>query len=73
MATTRGPAKIESRICFAIYYFKTKRDAVRYDAVVRKRGDTYNGGFFDGMACGRDERFDHKDPELGQLYAVTTR
>jgi energy-converting hydrogenase Eha subunit B len=67
------PVKIDSRICFAIAYFTTPADAAAYAKVVEKRGDTYNGGFFHGMPCGRDASFDYTDPETGQmLYAVTT-
>ena len=65
------PVKIESRICFGIAYFSTEADALAYAEYVRKRGDTYNGGFFHGMPCGRDTSFDHVDQSLGQLYAVT--
>lgn len=67
------PIKSESRICFGIAYFATEQDATRYAAHVRQRGDTYNGGYFDGMPCGRDQAFDHTDATHGRLYAVTTR
>lgn len=66
------PVKFDSRICFAIAYFSTEEDANRMHEIVRKRGDTYNGGYFHGMSCGRETRWDHVDPVLGQLYAVTT-
>lgn len=66
--------KHDSRICFGIDYFATKAEAEAAAAIVRKRGDTYNGGFFDGMPCGRDSGFDHADPDTGKkLYAVTVR
>ena len=66
------PVKIDSRICFSIMYFATEADADRYAAHVREKGYTYNGGWFDGMACGREDRWDRTDPETGQkLYAVT--
>ena len=71
--TIPQPVKFDSRICFGIAYFTNLEDANAYSQFVHKRGDTYNGGFFDGMACGRDDRFDHKDMDFGQLYAVTTR
>lgn len=71
--TTPTPVKIDSRNCFGIAYFTTEADAEQYAAAVRVRGDTYNGGYFDGMSCGRDTGFDYTDPELGRLYAVTTR
>lgn len=65
------PVKFDSRICFAIAYFSSEKDADIYAAHVRKQGYTYNGGWFHGMACGRDKTWDHVDAKLGQLYAVT--
>lgn len=65
------PVKFDSRICFSIAYFATKRDANAYAAHVRAQGATYNGGWFHGMACGRDTSWDHVDAKLGPLYAVT--
>jgi hypothetical protein len=44
-----------------------------YAVGVRERGETYNGGFFHGMACGRAHSFDYEDKELGKLFAVTER
>jgi len=68
------PVKRESRICFGISFFATEADADAAAAIVRKRGDTYNGGWYDGMPCGRDTAFDHVDRDTGQqVYAVTTR
>jgi len=65
------PVKTDSRICFAIQYFTTEADADRFAENVREKNITYNGGFFHGMACGRDKGWDYVDPVLGQLYAVT--
>lgn len=65
------PVKIDSRICFGIAYFTSETDAVAYHEYVRSIGATYNGGYFHGMACGRDKTWDHVDPKLGQLFAVT--
>jgi hypothetical protein len=70
-STVPTPVKLDSRICFGIAYFTTEADANAYDAHVRKLGKTYNGGFFHGMACGRDKTWDHVDPTLGPLFAVT--
>jgi len=67
------PVKTDSRICFGIQYFSTEADAEAFARIVLTRGDTYNGGFFHGMPCGRDKGFDYTDEKLGQLYAVTTR
>ena len=66
------PVKVDSRIGFAIEYFTTEADAMAYDAMVRERGDTYNGGWFHGMACGREKQWDYVDATLGPLFAVTT-
>ncbi len=63
--------KMDSRICFGIAFFATEREADAYAVHVRALGITYNGGWYHGMPCGRDKNFDHVDPELGQLYAVT--
>jgi hypothetical protein len=65
------PVKSESRICFGIVWFSTEADAETFAASVTARGVTYNGGFFHGMACGRDRTWDHEDPTLGKLFAVT--
>lgn len=65
------PVKIESRIAFGIAWFQSEEDAQLYAAEVKRRGVTYNGGFFHGMPCGRDSTWDYVDTELGQLYAVT--
>lgn len=65
------PVKRDSRICFSIAYFASEADAHKYHDEVRRRGITYNGGWFHGMPCGRDKTWDHEDPVLGKLYAVT--
>lgn len=67
------PVKTESRICFGIAWFATEADADAAHNAIRQRGETYNGGFFHGMACGRDKAFDYDDPVHGRLYAVTGR
>jgi len=70
-STIPTPVKIDSRICFAINYFTSEADADRFSDSVIKRGITYNGGWFDGMACGRDRTWDYTDDTLGPLFAVT--
>lgn len=67
------PVETSSRICFGICYFASEADADTYAAHVQARGDTYNGGYCDGMGCGRERRFDYLHPVHGKLYAVTTR
>jgi uncharacterized protein with NRDE domain len=66
------PVKIDSRICFAIEYFTSEEDAQAYAAIVQQRGDTYNGGWYHGMACGREKTWDYVDDTLGPLFAVTS-
>jgi hypothetical protein len=70
--TLPEPVKFDSRICFAISYYASEADANKADAEVRKRGYTYNGGWFDGMPCGRDVKWDYVDEKLGPLFAVTS-
>jgi hypothetical protein len=67
------PVDQESRICFGIVWLATEADARVWDQHVRDTGQTYNGGFFHGMSCGRDSGFDRKNPD-GTVtgYAVTT-
>lgn len=65
------PVKRDARICFGIAYFSNDADARAYAADVKRRGLTYNGGYFDGMPCGRDVTFDYVDATLGTLFAVT--
>ena len=64
--------KHDSRICFGLEYYATEEEAEKRAKQVRKLGYTYNGGFFDGMPCGREKQFDHDDPKHGRLYAVST-
>lgn len=63
--------KTDSRTCFGIAYFKTEEEAMEIDKRVRAEKQQYNGGWFHGMACGRDKSFDYVDKDLGKLYAVT--
>jgi hypothetical protein len=71
-STVPVPVKTDSRICLGISYFLSEADAQAYAQEIVRRGHTYNGGFFHGMQCGREESRDYLDDELGQLYAVTT-
>jgi hypothetical protein len=67
-----GRYKPESRICFGLMYFTVEKDADRFAKLVEKAGDTYNGGWYHGAPCGRDNSFDHTDQEGVRWYAVTT-
>ena len=53
------PADIDSRICFGIEFFDSEDKAHAAHLVSRLQGNTYNGGWFHGMACGRDSSFDY--------------
>jgi hypothetical protein len=68
---TKGRTQGECRICFGINWFELEDDATAVDASVRKQGLTYNGGWFHGMACGRDRSFDFTDADGVRWYAVT--
>jgi hypothetical protein len=61
------PVRSEGRICFGINWYATEAEALEAAKAVRARGDTYNGGFFHGMPCGRAPEFDGHGE-----YAVTT-
>lgn len=65
------PVMTVSRICFALEWFATEAEAEDRAAEVRKRGDTYNGGMFHGMPCGREPHQDFISDEHGPLYAVS--
>lgn len=65
------PVKLDIRIAFAIAYYKTAEEAAEAGRLVEESGVTYNGGWFHGMACGRDSSWDYTDPNEGRLYAVT--
>lgn len=62
---------VDIRIAFAIAWFLDEEKAITYDAHVRREGYTYNGGWFHGMACGRDISWDTKTDDGRKLYAVT--
>lgn len=66
------PVEVDSRICFGINYYDSEETAMKADTIIRERGDTYNGGYMHGMACGRDRNWDKKDKNGKTLFAVTT-
>lgn len=63
--------KHDVRICFGLIYFDDEKTADAAGSYSTMAGHEYNGGWFHGMPCGRDKSFDHTDPKLGKLYAVT--
>jgi hypothetical protein len=77
------PVMRDERISFGIKWFLSEDDAKAYAKA--HSGATYNGGWFHGMACGRDKSWDlevkachHERKEIDpaipvgtKLYAVT--
>ncbi|NBO52179.1 MAG: hypothetical protein EBU83_01910 [bacterium] len=53
------PADIDSRICFGIEFYDSEEKAHAAHLISRLQGNTYNGGWFHGMPCGRDKSFDY--------------
>ena len=53
------PADIDSRICFGIEFYDSEEKAGYATLITKVQGNTYNGGWFHGMACGRDTSFDY--------------
>jgi hypothetical protein len=73
MTNLPTPIDREGRFAFSIAFFATEDDANTYAAFIRERGDTYYGGYFDGMPCGRDAGRDRRDADGNvTAYAVTT-
>lgn len=64
------PVEVDSRICFSIAWYATEAEAKQHDRLARKAGDTYNGGFYHGMQCGRDQTWDREVDGVKQ-YAAT--
>lgn len=65
-----GFVKHDSRICFGIDWFDSLEAAQAAHEAVQAAGRTYNGGWFDGMPCGRNSGFDY-EVDGRKLYAVT--
>ena len=68
---TVGRSHFDTRICFGIAYYEDIADVVRAEAVTRQQGNYYNGGWFHGMACGREKDRDFTDDE-GTLWMAVT-
>jgi hypothetical protein len=58
-AIAGAPSDQEGRAAFGIKWFDSEEKANAYAEIVRREGRTYNGGYFHGMSCGRDESFDY--------------
>jgi hypothetical protein len=64
------PVEVDIRICFAIAWYATEAEAMQHDKLAKEAGDTYNGGWFHGMACGRDTTWD-REKGGKKLFAAT--
>jgi hypothetical protein len=71
MRNIKGYVTSDERICFGILYYDSEEAAQEAAKQTIAEGNTYNGGMFHGMACGRDKSWDHTSPEGIRLYAVT--
>jgi len=67
----KGDWFYDGRICFSVLYFDSLSDAELIAEKVRKNGNSYNGGWFDGMPCGREPARDYTDDKGIKWYAVT--
>ena len=61
----------DGRICLSILFFENEKDAAAIAKAVTKEGAAYNGGWFDGMPCGRETGRDYTDKDGVKWYAVT--
>jgi len=61
----------EARTCFAISWYTDEADAKKVADYVNLKGFTYNGGWYHGMECGREARFDFIGADGKLYYAVT--
>lgn len=62
--------KTDQRFAFGVAWFYGEAKADEFAQAVYDAGITKNGGFYDGLRCGREKSFD-TDGEKGRLYAVT--
>lgn len=67
----KGKWFYDGRIALAVLYFDSLSDAELISKRVKESGCTYNGGWFDGMACGREPARDYIDADGIKWYAVT--
>jgi hypothetical protein len=67
----KGRWSLDSRISLSVLYFEQEAEANKIAKQVKKQDCRYNGGWFDGTACGRSEAFDHEDKSGTKWYAVT--
>lgn len=66
------PVGRDGRNCFRVEWYASEEDAAAAAKIARDGDETYNGGFFHGMPCGRAKEFDRVFDGRKQ-YAVTRR
>jgi len=62
---------VKHKTCFAVAYYDDEHEAAKASQIVSARGDTYSGGFLDGMKCGRESARDFENTNGKMMYAVT--
>jgi hypothetical protein len=67
----KGRWSCDSRISLSVLFFENESEAKKIAKEVKKQDCRYNGGWFDGMACGRNNAFDYEDEKGVKWYAVT--
>jgi len=67
----KGRWSLDSRISLSVLYFEQEAEANKIAKQVVKQNCRYNGGWFDGMPCGRCDAFDYEDNNGIKWYAVT--
>ena len=61
----------DGRISLAVLFFEKEAEAKKIAIEVVNQDCRYNGGWFDGMPCGRADAFDFEDDNGIKWYAVT--
>lgn len=69
--SVKGKWFYDGRICLAVLYFDSLSDAELIAQKVKEKGLSYNGGWFDGMPCGRESARDYIDKDGIKWYAVS--
>jgi hypothetical protein len=63
--------RYDGRICLSIMFFTEEAKADRFGELSKKEGNTYNGGYFHGMECGREKERDYTDADGVRWYGAT--
>mgnify|MGYP003151882282 FL=1 len=68
---TKGRSHYDVRICFGIAWYELEEDADRAAALTKKQRNCYNGGYYHGVACGRETGWDFTDDDGAKWLGVT--